>query len=90
MDLQSLKQIRNLFLRTALVSVLLAWLLAALTIGLWDTWTGLMSGLFRTQPVEFGALMGNWFALIKFYIIFVLLAPALALHWEAKRREKQS
>jgi hypothetical protein len=89
MNLDSLKQIRNVLLRTALISLILAWVLAALTISLWDVWAGMTSQLFRTPAAELGPLISNWFALIKFYMIFVLLAPALGLHWEIKRREKQ-
>jgi len=89
MNLEALKQIRNVLLRTALISLILAWLLAGLTIGLWDTWSSITSQWFRTPVTELGPLMSNWFALIKFYMIFVLLAPALGLHWEIKRREKQ-
>lgn len=90
MNITSLKQARNILLRTAVICLGLAWLLAGLTIGLWDVWSGLTSQLFRTPAAELGPLISNWFALIKFYMIFVLLAPAVGLHWEIKHREKQS
>jgi hypothetical protein len=88
MTLDSLKQVRNVLLRTAIVSVILAWSLAAVTVGLWDTWASITSQWFRTPTAELGPLISNWFALIKFYMLFVLLAPALGLHWEIKRREQ--
>lgn len=90
MNTDSLKQIRNLLLRTFVISVLVAWSTAALTILCWDTWTAMMAQWFRMPPTEMGLMMGNWFALIKFYMIFVLLVPALALHWEIRSREKQN
>lgn len=90
MNIDSLKQTRDILLRTAVVCLVLAWLLAAMTIGLWDVWSVLTSQWFRTPADQLGPLISNWFALIKFYMIFVLLAPAIGLHWEIKRREKRS
>lgn len=90
MNTETLKQIRNILLRTTLISLLLTWFMAALTFGLWDTWTGVMSKVCHVPAAEFGPLIGNWFALIKFYFIFVLLAPALALHWEIKKSAKKA
>lgn len=90
MSLESLKLVRNLLIRTALVSLILTWVLAAITVALWDFWSGLTSQLFRTPVADLGLLISYWFALIKFYMLFLLLAPALALHWEIKAREKQA
>jgi hypothetical protein len=90
MNVDLLKQIRNILLRTALITLILAWLLAGMTIGLWDVWSTTTSQWFRTPTAELGPMISNWFALIKFYLIFVLLAPALGLHWEIKKRQPQS
>lgn len=90
MNTDSLKLIRNILLRTFVIAVLVAWSTAALTILCWDTWTNMMAQWFRMPAAEMGVVMGSWFALIKFYMIFVLLVPALGLHWEIKQREKQS
>ena len=90
MSTESLKQVRNILLRTLLVSMILAWTLAALTIALWDTWSGMTEQWFHTPADALGPIISNWFALIKFYALFVLLAPALGLHWEIKQREKQN
>ncbi len=85
MNVDSLKQIRNVLLRTALISLLLTWLLAAITIGFWDTWSGMTSQWFHTPAAELGPMVCVWFALVKFYFIFVLLAPALGLDWEIRK-----
>jgi hypothetical protein len=31
------------------------------------------------------AIVVGFFVLIRFYLVFILLAPALALHWTLKR-----
>jgi hypothetical protein len=90
MTVDLLKQIRNLLLRTTMVSLILMWLLVIATVALWDTWTSMTSQWFHTPVSELGPMISNWFALIKFYVLFLLLAPALGLHWEIKRREKSS
>lgn len=89
MNIASLIQIRNVLLRTLLISLILAYILAGLTVALWDTWSGITSQWFRTPVEELGPMISSWFALIKFYMIFVLLAPALGLHWEIKRRRQK-
>jgi hypothetical protein len=89
MNFEVLRQVRDLLLRTALVTLILAWIVAGLTFGLWDVWAGTTSQLFRTPVAELGPVIVNFFSFIKFYMIFVLLAPALGLHWEIKKREKQ-
>lgn len=87
-NIESLKQVRTVLLRTTLVSLVLAWSLGAVTILLWDVWSATTSQWMRTPVAELGPIITNWFALIKFFVIFVLLAPALGLHWEIKIREK--
>jgi hypothetical protein len=90
MSLDVLVLLRNLLLKAAIICFGLAWLATIATIALWDVWTKMLSEWYRMNPADFGPLMGNWFALIKFYFLFVLLAPALALHWEIKKREKHT
>lgn len=89
MSLDSLKQIRSILWRTLLIGLIVTYALAGLTLLLWDTWTSITAQWFRTPVAELGPLMSNWFALIKFYMIYVLLVPTLGLHWEIKRREKK-
>ena len=84
MNTDLLKVIRNILLRTAALSLVFSWLMAAATIGLWDTWSNLTSQWFHTPTSDMGPMMVAFFAHIKLYVVFVLLAPALALHWTIK------
>jgi hypothetical protein len=88
MNLDSLRLIRNVLLRATLIGIVFTWILAGLTICMWDTWAGMASQMMHTPTTDFGPLISNWFAIIKFYVIFVLLVPALAVHWEIKKLEK--
>jgi hypothetical protein len=85
MSLGSLTLLRNLLLRSAVVCWALALMMSLLTVGLWDCWATTTAGLFHIAPQKLGSLMVNFFALVKFYAVFILLAPGLAIHWTIKR-----
>ena len=87
MNLDTLRLMRNVLFRLAAISFAFAMLMAMLTIGLWDTWAGVTSQWYRTTPAQLGPIVVNFFAMVKFYYIFVVLAPALALHWTIKAAE---
>jgi hypothetical protein len=67
------------------VSFVFNLLMALATFALWDTWAGLIAQWFHTNREILGPLMVYFFSAVKFYIIFILLTPALALHWTIKR-----
>jgi hypothetical protein len=90
MNLESIRLIRNVLLKTLAITFVLNLLMAAATFGLWDTWTGLTSQWFHTSPESLGPLMVNFFTLTKFFAIYVLLGPALALHWTLKTEARKS
>lgn len=81
MNLESVRLARNILFRTLVVVFALNLLVALATFGLWDTWTTLTSQWFHTTPEVLGPLMVNFFTTAKFVAIYVLLAPAIALHW---------
>ena len=90
MNLDLLRLIRNLLLRLAAISFVLCLVMAFATVALWDTWAGLASQWFHMTPAAIGPMVGNFFAFVKFYYVFVLLAPALALHWTIKVGENRT
>lgn len=89
MTLDSLRLIRNILLRAAIVCYAFALLMALSTIALWDTWTALTSQWFHTAPETLGPMILYFFSAIKFYAIFILLVPGLAIHWTLKREESR-
>lgn len=88
MNTESIRQIRNILFRTLVCTAVLTWLMQAVTFAFWDTWTGLTSQLFRIGTDGLGETLLNFFLYVKFYAIFILLAPALALHWTLKSQPK--
>lgn len=85
MSKDNLLILRNLFLRAALVSVLMTWLMAILTMGMWDTWINLSSSMFRVKQEFLAELVTQFFTIAKFFTIYLLLVPGLALHWTVKK-----
>lgn len=90
MNIDALRFYRNLFFKILAVCFVLNVLAAAATFALWDTWTGLTASWFHSTPEAIGPAVLNFFMYAKFYMIYVLLAPALALHWAVKEKEKQT
>ncbi len=90
MNIESIRFARNILLKVLAVVFVLNLLMAMATFVLWDTWTGVTSQWFHTPPETLGPLIFNFFTATKFFAIFVLLAPALALHWTLKAEEKKA
>jgi len=88
MTLDSLRLVRNFLFRTAAISLAFNYTSILVTFAFWDTWSGLTSQWFHVEALSRAAML-NFFVAIKFYIGFVLLAPALALHWTIKREMRK-
>jgi len=90
MNLDLLRLVRNILLRTAAIAYSFILVSSLVTITFWDTWTGLNSQWFHISPETLGLLVANFLACAKFYAIFLVLSPALALHWTIKASEKKA
>jgi hypothetical protein len=83
---ETVRLIRDILLRTLLISLIIALLIVGIYYGGRRYWDNLM--VVRLALIEQGSLnviVVSFFVLIRFYLIFILLAPALALHWTLKR-----
>ena len=89
MKIETIRLLRNILLRTLAVTFVLNLLMATATFGLWDTWTSISGQWFHTDPQAMGPLMINFFTATKFFALFVLLGPALALHWTLRAEERR-
>ena len=82
----TVRLIRDILLRTFLVSLIIALLFVGVYYGGRRYWDSLLVGRFALiDQGSLNAIVVGFFALIRFYLIFILLAPALALHWTLKR-----
>lgn len=83
---ETVRLIRDILLRTLLISLFFALLFAGVYYGARSYVESLL--VTRLEIIDQGslnAIVVGFFALIRIYLIFILLAPALALHWTLKR-----
>ncbi len=85
MTLDTLRLIRNILLRSVVVGIGFAILLAAATFGGWNCWIGMVTQMFHTTESAVSNLVLDFFTAIRFFLVFILLTPALAIHWTLKR-----
>lgn len=84
MKTEDLKLLRDILFRTAIIYFAFSIVMALSTIFLWDTWSGLTCQWYHVKPEDIGATILNFFAAVKFFFVFIILVPALALHWTIK------
>lgn len=87
METQTILFLRNLFFRTFLVGLLLAFLLFVATFALRSVWMPLLTRNFSLEESEVNeAVLGSLLS-IRIVLLFLLLAPGLALHSMARGRK---
>lgn len=89
MTLDSLRLARNILLRSAVLCYLFLILSALIWLPLSDTWTALTSNWYHIAPETVHNIVIAFLSIAKFYAIFVLLVPGLALHWTIKREQSR-
>lgn len=90
MKIEILRFYRNLLFRTLLMIFCLNVFMFSTTLAMWDTWSAMISSWFRMPVESLGPIMLCFFSAVKFFAIYIILAPALALHWSIKTLEKSA
>jgi hypothetical protein len=81
MPLDTLRLIRNILLRSFVIGVGIAIVLGLATLAFWGFWIGLATTWLRTDEHYLSGVVIWFFTTIRFFLLFVLLTPGLALHW---------
>ena len=79
--LDTLRLIRNVLLRSFVIGIVLALSMLIGMLVAWPFWTALAMAWFHTDEPHLSAVVLGLFVQIRFYLVFVLLAPGLAIHW---------
>jgi hypothetical protein len=90
MDYEALRVIRNILLRTFAIGLFITLVLGPVTVLGWTTWIGIAKNWLHTDADTFSLLVLQFFSAIRFYLVFIVLTPALAIHWTIKKHEKES
>ncbi len=86
MDREKTIYFRNLFLRMFVIGIVFAILLFVATLAFWNTASGVVMHLFKVDEKELGRIIFGFFMNVRIVVLFFFLAPALALHWTAKKQ----
>jgi hypothetical protein len=84
MDAQKILFLRNFFLRTFVVGLVLLVLLFGLTFALEPVWFSYLPRAFGLEPEEVSEAMLASLLNARIVLIFMMLAPGVALHWLSK------
>ncbi len=83
---ETIRLIRNVLFRTFLIGVIIGLLYVGVYYGGRGYWDRLIVDRWAlVDQRSLNVLTVSFLTLIRFYLVFVLLAPALALHWTLKR-----
>ncbi len=77
---------RNLLFRAFVIGVVFALLLLGATIALWDVAASMTHHFFKVEENDLGRIVLNFFVNVRLILVFLFLAPALALHWTARKQ----
>ena len=76
---------RNFLFRTLLIGVLFAILTFVLLVAFRNTWEIWVAKYFGTEEKELGKIVLNFFMNVRLVLVFLILSPAIALHWMVKK-----
>jgi len=86
MDRAKIIFIKNTLFRSFIVGCVFYVLILIITLGFWNTWACLVKSVFSVGEAEFGNTILLFFVMIKVILVFLMLVPAVALQWMAKKK----
>jgi hypothetical protein len=89
MNQDTLRLARNILLRSFVVGLVLCLILGVATLAYWDTWAGMASSWFHADEALLASVVLGFFMNVRFFLLFILLTPGLALHWTLKCERKK-
>ncbi len=89
MDFEILRLIRNILLRSFAIGFAITFILGLVMMLGWTSWMGIASSWFHTDSATLTPIVLKFFVDIRFFLLFIVLTPALAIHWTLKRDEKK-
>lgn len=79
--LETLTVIRNILLRSFLISIIYTFIVLIVYLTIPNSIALMVSSIYKINPTQVPILIIHFILMIKFFILFVLLFPALAIHW---------
>ena len=83
---ETIRVMRDALFRTFIIGLIFGLMYFCVYYGWRDYWDRLVVVQWALiDQKSLNVVIMNFFGLIRFYLVFILLAPALALHWTLKR-----
>jgi hypothetical protein len=89
MNYETLRLLRNIFLRSFVVGAAISVSSQIATITFWTAWMNLAVTWFHIDAALFTPVVVWFFTSVKFFLLFILLTPGLALHWTVRCEKKR-
>lgn len=88
--MESLRLVRNIFIRIFVIGALFGVLFAIATLAGWNLWISLAARLFHTDTATVTLVTLQFFVGLRFFLWFGVLTPALAMHWTLKAEARNA
>ena len=88
--MESLRLVRNIFIRIFVIGALIGVLFAIATLAGWNLWIPLAARLFHTDIATVTSVTLQFFVGLRFFLWFCVLTPALAMHWTLKAANRSA
>lgn len=89
MSTETIRVARNVLFRCFVVGFGLALFFGGILAVGWEAWISLAARWFHTTEAVLTPVFLNFLVAIRFFLFFVVLTPALALHWTYKAELKR-
>ncbi len=85
MSYETLRLIRDILLRSFVIGAVIALVFGLVTIIGWTTWADMAGRWFHTDSATLTQLVLSFFMSVRFFLVFIVLTPALAIHWTLRK-----
>ncbi len=85
MNYEILRLIRNILFRSFVVGAIISFVFGLLTMIWWTTWMGMAEQWFHADSATLTQLVVKFFMNVRFFLVFIVLTPALAIHWTLRK-----
>ena len=78
---------RNFLFRTFFIGVLFAIFIFIIALAFKNSWEIWTAKLFGMEKDEIGGILFSFLMNVRLVLLFLILSPAIALHWMLKKRK---
>lgn len=85
MEKEKIVFLRNFLLRTFFIGLLVAIIIFIIAVAFKNSWEIWAEKIFGVEKDEVGEIIFGFFMNVRLVLLFLILSPAIALHWMSKK-----